>query len=77
LHAPSFEAALIDVVNRGGDADTNGAITGALLGARHGAAAIPDRWRAAVMSALDDAPPGPFRDTYHPRAFVALLDALP
>jgi ADP-ribosylglycohydrolase len=77
LHAPSFEAALVDVVNRGGDADTNGAITGALLGARHGVAAIPQRWLAAVTSALDDAPPGPFRDAYHPRAFAALLDALP
>jgi ADP-ribosylglycohydrolase len=74
-HAPSFEAALIDVVNRGGDADTNGAITGALLGARHGAAAIPERWRTKVMHALEDAPAGPFRDAYHPRAFVALLDA--
>jgi len=43
VHAPSFEAALIDVVNRGGDADTNGAITGALLGAHYGASAIPER----------------------------------
>jgi ADP-ribosyl-[dinitrogen reductase] hydrolase len=31
-------------VNLGGDADTNGAVTGALLGARLGAAAIPARW---------------------------------
>ena len=51
LHAPSFEAALIDVVNRGGDADTNGAITGALLGAHFGEEAIPQGWRAAVLGA--------------------------
>jgi ADP-ribosylglycohydrolase len=51
LHAPDFESALVDVVNRGGDADTNGAITGALLGARHGEEAIPVQWRAVVLEA--------------------------
>ena len=40
----SFEAALIDVVNRGGDADTTGAILGALAGAWYGCAGIPARW---------------------------------
>jgi ADP-ribosyl-[dinitrogen reductase] hydrolase len=52
FHAPSFEAALIDVVNRGGDTDTNAAIAGALLGAVHGSEAVPARWRAAVLSAF-------------------------
>ena len=66
----SFEAALLDVVNRGGDADTNGAITGALLGAFRGRSAIPPRFVDAVLSALATAPPGPLRDEYHPRAFV-------
>ena len=28
----------------GGDADTNGAVTGALLGALHGASALPSGW---------------------------------
>jgi len=51
LHAPDFESALVDVVNRGGDADTNGAIAGALLGARYGEDGIPRRWRKAVESA--------------------------
>ncbi|VTR96824.1 inositol monophosphatase family protein [Tuwongella immobilis] len=50
LHAPSFEAALIDTVRRGGDTDTNAAITGALLGAVHGLPAIPARWQRAVLS---------------------------
>jgi len=40
----SFEECLIDVVNRGGDADTTGAIAGMLAGAVYGAANIPWRW---------------------------------
>ena len=39
-----FEAALIDVVNRGGDADTTGAILGMICGALYGPHAIPSRW---------------------------------
>ena len=39
-----LETTLISIANRGGDADTNAAIAGGLLGARHGAAAVPDRW---------------------------------
>lgn len=40
----SFEEAIINAVNRGGDADTIGAITGGLAGACYGYAAIPKRW---------------------------------
>jgi ADP-ribosylglycohydrolase len=40
----SLEEALIDVVNLGGDADTTGAILGALAGAHYGINAVPDRW---------------------------------
>ena len=39
-----FEAALRQVVEAGGDTDTNGAVAGAVLGARYGASAIPQRW---------------------------------
>ncbi|MEJ2396134.1 MAG: ADP-ribosyl-[dinitrogen reductase] hydrolase [Candidatus Thiodiazotropha sp.] len=39
-----FESILIDVVNRGGDADTTGAIVGMLAGACYGLQAIPERW---------------------------------
>lgn len=39
-----FEDALTDIVASGGDADTNGAVAGAALGARYGMSAIPDRW---------------------------------
>ncbi len=40
----SFETCLIDVVNRGGDADTTGAIAGMIAGAFYGAQSIPQRW---------------------------------
>jgi len=40
----SFEACLIEVVNRGGDADTTGAIAGMIAGAFYGKKAIPIRW---------------------------------
>ena len=45
-----FEESLIWVVNQGGDTDTNGCIAGALLGARDGLKAIPERWRSACQS---------------------------
>lgn len=44
LVTDSFEEALIEVVNLGGDADTAGAVLGALAGAHYGADAIPRRW---------------------------------
>ncbi len=40
----SFEDCLIRTVNHGGDADTTGAIVGALAGATYGTHAIPKRW---------------------------------
>jgi ADP-ribosyl-[dinitrogen reductase] hydrolase len=39
-----FASCLIDVVNRGGDADTTGAIAGMLAGALYGLDDIPDLW---------------------------------
>jgi ADP-ribosyl-[dinitrogen reductase] hydrolase len=44
----SFETALIDIVNRGGDADTTGAILGMIAGAFYGLEAIPPRWLTAL-----------------------------
>ena len=46
----NFEDCLIDVVNRGGDADTTGAIAGMLAGACYGMDSIPKRW----IKALDE-----------------------
>jgi len=42
-HRPAAEV-LLDVVRLGGDADTNGAIAGGILGARDGLDAWPARW---------------------------------
>jgi ADP-ribosylglycohydrolase len=39
-----FEEGLRHVVGLGGDTDTNAAVAGALLGALHGVASIPDAW---------------------------------
>ncbi len=46
----SYEEGVVKVVNLGGDADTTGAVTGALLGAKYGAAAIPGRWRRKLQN---------------------------
>jgi ADP-ribosyl-[dinitrogen reductase] hydrolase len=40
----NFEDTMIDVVNRGGDADTTGAILGMIAGALYGLSAIPKQW---------------------------------
>ena len=40
----SFEDCLVRVVNRGGDADTTGALAGQLAGALYGVKNIPARW---------------------------------
>lgn len=44
----SFAGCLINVVNRGGDADTTGAIAGMLAGAFYGLPAIPKPWRTTL-----------------------------
>ena len=43
-----FETALRQIVEGGGDTDTNGAVAGAVLGARYGASTIPQRWLDCV-----------------------------
>jgi len=43
-----FRECLVDVVNRGGDADTTGAIAGMLAGAHYGQDALPKAWLAAL-----------------------------
>ncbi|MFB6169272.1 MAG: ADP-ribosylglycohydrolase family protein [Haloferacaceae archaeon] len=51
LTAGSFEAAVVTSVSRGGDADTVGAVCGAVAGARFGADAVPARWADRVDEA--------------------------
>jgi ADP-ribosyl-[dinitrogen reductase] hydrolase len=48
----TFEDCLIDVVNRGGDADTTGAIAGMLAGALYGLEGLPGRWLHALDPAI-------------------------
>lgn len=43
-----FESCLVDVVNRGGDADTTGAIAGMIAGAFYGCDDIPEFWLQAI-----------------------------
>ena len=52
--AGDFEESLIAVVNAGGDTDTNGAVAGAVLGARFGSDTIPKRWRDQVAKLRAD-----------------------
>ena len=44
LVADDAESAIVNAVNRGGDTDTIGAVSGAIAGARFGASDLPDRW---------------------------------
>jgi ADP-ribosyl-[dinitrogen reductase] hydrolase len=48
LSTSSFEEAVVAVVNLGNDADTAGAVVGALAGAAYGLSGIPQRWRDQV-----------------------------
>jgi len=48
LTTDSFEEAVVQAVNLGNDADTTGAVAGALAGAAYGVDAIPLRWREAL-----------------------------
>ncbi len=48
LNTYSFEDALIQVINLGADADTAGAVAGALAGAAYGLEAIPDGWKKTL-----------------------------
>lgn len=48
LTADDFETAIVGAVNEGGDADTLGAVAGAVAGARFGGDALPDRWLSTL-----------------------------
>lgn len=51
LTGETAEDAIIDAVMMGGDADTIGAVAGAIAGARFGADTLPDRWVAEISEA--------------------------
>jgi ADP-ribosyl-[dinitrogen reductase] hydrolase len=56
LTSDTFDNAVRDTVHLGGDADTTGAMVGALAGARFGRSAIPPAWYDALVArgAFDD-----------------------
>jgi ADP-ribosylglycohydrolase len=56
LHADGVEAGVVATVARGGDTDTNAAITGALLGAVFGRESVPAQWRSLVLSCHSTGP---------------------
>jgi ADP-ribosylglycohydrolase len=76
----SFEDAVSGTAGEGGDADTNAAICGALLGAVHGLRSVPDQWARSVLTCfpLEGAPhvrrPRPAE--YHPGDALYLAGAL-
>lgn len=49
LATDTFEDAVVAVVNLGRDADTAGAVAGALAGAAYGLSGIPQRWRDVLQ----------------------------
>ncbi len=65
FHAPSLEAALVDVASRGGNSAVNAAVTGALMGAVFGEGALPQDWVERVLEAPGNA-------AWHPRNLVTL-----
>lgn len=50
-HGENFEEVVVAAINLGDDADTVGAVAGALAGARDGVGAIPERWREQLRDA--------------------------
>lgn len=49
IDTATFEDAVCEAVNLGGDTDTIGAITGGLAGVYYGYNAIPDRWKDKIL----------------------------
>lgn len=76
FHAPDYAAAVLDTANRGGDADANAAVVGAIFGAMFGENAIPLEWRELVLEALQHQG-GPLWNTYHPRYLLNLVGVTP
>jgi ADP-ribosyl-[dinitrogen reductase] hydrolase len=77
LHAPTLEAGVVDTVMHGDDADTNGCIAGALMGAIHGAESIPPGWVETLLT-CEPGPhtPRPRPERYWPRRAWEVVRAL-
>ncbi len=72
-HADSLEQGLMATAAAGGDADSNAAVTGALLGALQGRQALPPRWMLRVMACR----PCTAADAFRPRPMEYWPDDVP
>jgi ADP-ribosyl-[dinitrogen reductase] hydrolase len=70
---PPLEDAVIETVHQGGDADTNAAICGGLIGAAQGRGGIPPRWSTAILACRALAESG----ARHPREACYWPDDVP
>ena len=50
-HATSYKEGILKIVLSGGDADTNAAVAGAILGAKFGICHIPEEWKDGLLYA--------------------------
>ncbi len=50
-HATSYKEGILKIVLSGGDADTNAAVAGAILGAKFGICHIPEAWKSGLLHA--------------------------
>ena len=48
LYPRSYQEGILEVIHEGGDADTNAAVAGSILGARFGFSGIPNKWVAGL-----------------------------
>jgi ADP-ribosylglycohydrolase len=48
-NSTTFEETLLSIIHEGGDADTNGAIAGSILGAKYGYSSIPEKWITGLI----------------------------
>ena len=77
--AATIEDGLVATVGKGGDTDTNAAITGALLGAADGLGAIPPRWVMPVQACRPHEALGALRPrpmTYWPDDLATIAETL-
>ncbi len=72
LTTTSFEEAVVQVVNLGQDADTVGAVVGAMAGAAYGLSAIPEVWKAQLRGEW----PVGSGNIWHTQDFIQLTDRL-
>nr|WP_297102929.1 ADP-ribosylglycohydrolase family protein [uncultured Prevotella sp.] len=50
-HVTSYKEGILKIVLSGGDADTNAAVAGAILGAKFGINPIPEEWKDGLFYA--------------------------